>query len=110
YNFQQRNESEKLVAAARESRPFVDEFHTLADAIFQPVDDRTVLQRRLSAEIPDLDPVIWWELEEAIEPAICAIRVPRSDHLVTTGTGCLIGADLVLTAAHVMKPAINALS
>jgi len=104
--FRRQNIAERLLTAAQASRPHVDELRDLADQVLVPVvDDRVELERQISENVPDLDPAVFREKQETIEPAVCAITVTAKD--VTGGTGFLVGRDLVLTAAHVLQPVID---
>ena len=107
-HFQERNETENLVAAALEARPSVPEIQAVAARVFErPVDDWETLERELTATVPDVDPAIWRTAQEMREPTVCSIHLPLPSHHTAVGTGFLIGADLVLTARHVLDPAID---
>ena len=102
------NTIERLVAALRDARPEDSAFRELGDKVFvPPLPAREELERRLRDEVPYLDPARWRAAEERAEACVCSITLPSREGSVLNGTGCLIGPDLVLTAAHVMSPILD---
>ncbi len=101
-----------LLLAAHQARPRNEKLHDLAEHVFVPtVEPATArLQQKLYAEVPDIDPVLSRTRQESLEPTVCAIEIRTTTGDRTGGTGFLIGPDLVLTACHVVQPAIHFLN
>ncbi|HJQ38774.1 MAG TPA: serine protease [Thermoanaerobaculia bacterium] len=100
---------DQLIIALRESRPQVQFFRDLSARIVPPAIDRGEgrhLQQEISKQIPALKPVHWRAVGEATERRVCLIDITTKDGYVIDGTGFLVAADLILTARHVIAPAI----
>ena len=102
------NTIERLVAALRAERPDDRSFLEFEDeAPAEEISARDELERRLREEVPYVDPVRWRAEWERAEACICLITLRSRDGRSMQGTGCLIAADRVLTAAHVMAPILE---
>lgn len=108
----------KLIAAAAATRPHRPEFTALATALgLTPVGPNLIERLPVSNTHRALEDVIrgrqtFIEPEKfihelsALQPRICLITMPTHKG-VKGGTGFLVGPDLVLTAYHVMREAID---
>jgi V8-like Glu-specific endopeptidase len=107
--FEHLDRDDELILAAAEARPKNRALRALADQrISTPLDDVKVeLQQVLAREVPDFEPVMFRSDEEELEPRVCVIEMKAEGGLTTGGTGFLVGPDLVLTAYHVLRPAID---
>jgi Trypsin-like peptidase domain/Effector-associated domain 1 len=100
----------ELLIALRESRPQVQLFRDLAARIAPPAVDRgdgPHLQQLVSQQVPMFKPANWRATAEATERRVCLIHITTDDGYIITGTGFLVAADAILTALHVIEPAID---
>ena len=104
-HFDQRNQTQHLIAALRDARPDVPELVALADrAGFTQVPPRTSLEVLVRKHGQAYQDVMVFRAELAKrEAAVCRVETPA-----TYGTGSLIGPDLVLTNHHVVAAALDA--
>lgn len=109
-----RNWTHKLLLAAREANPenpdllaFAQQFG-LASAIRLdngPVAEklnRAVLERKIKKANSQLDVVAWRTMLGRIEGQVCRVELPDG-----TGTGFLLGTNVVITNYHVVESVIN---
>jgi V8-like Glu-specific endopeptidase len=98
--YHQRNETERLIAALRDARPKVPEFVTFSDQLgFTTLPARQHLEVLIKKGRSPYADVLDFRVELASrEAAVCHIETPDG-----TGTGALVGPDLVLTAHHVVS-------
>jgi hypothetical protein len=102
------NTIECLVAALRAERPNDRSFLEFEDEeLAEEIPVRDELERRLREEVPYVDPVRWRAAWERAEACVCLITLRSREGRSMQGTGCLIAADRVLTAAHVMAPILD---
>ncbi|MEO8380196.1 MAG: serine protease [Acidobacteriota bacterium] len=97
-----------LIAAVRDAVPPAFGLETLYEETFETPfrGTKAELEQLLSQEIPHLEPVPFREESERLEPAVCAIEIGKKGAFRLSGTGFLVGPDLLLTNFHVMAPAI----
>jgi hypothetical protein len=100
----------ELIAAVADARPRTAELRELVEEAFEtPYRGQTAeLQQILSVHVPHFDPDEFFGDGQEMQSRVCAIEMkgPRKAFTVS-GTGFLIGPDLVLTAHHVLEPAID---
>jgi hypothetical protein len=99
--------TDQLLAAARESNPGNPALLEFAQTFGLASSDRSLqeLERQVLALNPYLDVALWRECLGQIETQVCRIEIPVQDGL-STGTGFLVGPDLVMTNYHVMEVVI----
>jgi hypothetical protein len=103
----------ELIAAVSDARPHLAAVRNLFIKTFEtpyrgPTAQPAALEQRLSKVDPYFDPERFFSDGDDLRPKICAIEMQgRRKAFRVTGTGCLIAADLVLTAYHVMEPVID---
>jgi hypothetical protein len=95
----------KLLAGAREANPgnpvLAEVASELQLAVRAPA--RRELEVMINRESGMLNPNSWRERLGELEARVCRLRYPyRNDHV--TGTGFLVGPDLLMTNHHVIEP------
>ena len=102
--YQNRNEIESLVAALRDSRPKVPEFVRLGDLVgLSLVPSRQHLEVFAQKDRSPFKDVVKFRTELAArEASVCRVETATG-----TGTGALLGPDVVLTAHHVIADAME---
>jgi hypothetical protein len=100
--FDKRNETEHLVSALRDARPNVPEFAKVADGMGFAVISTGLEVLVQTGRTPYQDVDVFRAKLATIEAAICQVDIDGA-----TGTGTLIGADLVITNRHVVAARIG---
>jgi hypothetical protein len=107
-HFDRRNQSERLLVAARRANPDSPELYLIAQQfdlamrLPEGAQEQSGLEAILRPANPFLNVRDWLEKAAAAEHRVCVVNTPEPN-----GTGFLIGPDTVLTNYHVVERVIK---
>jgi hypothetical protein len=99
-DFEANDETLELLNAARESRPKNAKLLGIASE-FGLASVAPSLERMVTEGLPTVNPALWRTRLGELEGRVCRIDIPGTGD--GTGTGFLVGPDLVLTNHHVFQ-------